>query len=246
VIVLAHLSDIHIDLGQRADERAARVLRYLDDLPGDLDAVLATGDLADHGLAAEYEQVAKLLDGSRHRVLHCPGNHDKRGPYREVLLGEPPSEAPINAVHEVGGATFLMCDSSIPGRDDGFLDDETIDWMDRTLGQDGEAPAFICFHHPPTILHAPILDGIRQNGEDRLAKVMRRHSRVVAILCGHAHTSAATMFAGRPMLVAPGVVSTLLLPWESDDIVSLDQPPAIAFHILDDELRLTTHYRVIN
>jgi len=244
MIVLAHLSDIHLDLGERAEERAARVLRYLNDLPGEIDAVVATGDLADHGLAAEYEQVAKTLV-SRHRVLHCPGNHDKRAAYREGLLGEPASEAPINQVHEVAGATFLMCDSSIPGRDDGYLADETIDWMDRTLGRDSEAPAFICFHHPPVVLHAPLADGIRQHGEDRLAKLIRRHSRVVAVLCGHAHMSAASTFAGRPVLVAPGVVSTLLLPWESTDPVRLDQPPSVAFHILDDELRLTTHYLVI-
>lgn len=244
MIVLAHLSDIHIDLGQRAEERAARVMRYLNDLPGEIDAVLATGDLADHGLPAEYEQVAKVLDG-RHRVLHCPGNHDVREAYREVLLGEPAGDAPINQLHEVGGATFFMCDSSIPGRDDGYLADETIDWLDRTLGQDSEAPAFICFHHPPTRLYVPLIDKIKQNGEDRLAKVIRRHSRVVAVLCGHAHTPAASTFAGRPMLVAPGVVSTLMLPWEAGGPVSTDLPPAIAFHIFDDEFRLTTHYRVV-
>lgn len=147
----------------------------------------------------------------------------------------------------MGGATILMCDSSIPRRDDGYLADETIDWMDRTLGEEPEAPAFICFHHPPVILHTPLVDGIRQNGEDRLAKLIRRHSRVVAVLCGHAHTSAVSMFAGRPLLVAPGVVSTLLLPWEPkpDGPVALHEPPAVAFHILDDELRMTTHYRVI-
>lgn len=243
MIVLAHLSDIHLDLGERARERAERVLRYLNDLPGEIDAVLATGDLADHGLPAEYEEVAKVFS-SRHQVLHCPGNHDVREAYREVLLGEPASDAPINQVHEVAGATFLMCDSSIPGRNEGYLADETIDWLDRTLGQDAEAPAFICFHHPPLALHVPYIDEIKLTNEDRLAKVIRRHPRVVAVLCGHAHTAGATMFAGRPLLVAPGVVSTLLLPWESTEIVSLDLPPAIAFHILDG-LRVTTHYRVI-
>ena len=244
MIVLAQLSDIHLDLQGRAEERAARVMAYLNELPGDLDAILATGDLADHGLAAEYEQVAKIFSG-RHRVLHCPGNHDVREAYREVLLGEPAGDAPINQVHRVGEATFLMCDSTIPGRDDGYLADETIDWMDRTLAQDDSAPAFICFHHPPLMLFSPIVDTIRQTGEDRLARLMRRHPRVVAILCGHAHTSAATMFAGRPLLVAPGVVSTGLLPWEAGGPVALNEPPAVAFHILDDELRLTTHYRVI-
>jgi hypothetical protein len=45
------------------------------------------------------------------------------------------------------------------------------------------------------------------------------------------------------------VVSTLRLPWEHhahpEDYVHLDQPPALAFHVLDDEGRLTTHYRGI-
>jgi hypothetical protein len=66
----------------------------------------------------------------------------------------------------------------------------------------------------------------------------------VALLCGHAHTAAATTFAGLPLLVAPGVVSTSVLPFESDAIVDLEQPPMLAFHVLHDDRRLTTHYRV--
>lgn len=105
------------------------------------------------------------------------------------------------------------------------------------------------FHHPPALLHSPFIDGIRQFGEQRLAELPDRHATVVAFLSGHAHTPAATTFAGRPLLVAPGVVSTLGLPWEHhahpEDYVHLDLPPALAFHILDDEGRLTTHYRCV-
>jgi 3',5'-cyclic AMP phosphodiesterase CpdA len=243
MIVFAQLSDIHLDLSDRNEERAARVMRYLNDLPRPLDAVLVTGDLADHGLATEYEQVAKVLV-SPQPVFICPGNHDIRGPYREVLLGEPASEEPINRVHRVGEARFLMCDSSIPGRDDGLLADETIDWIEATLATD-TGPAFICFHHPPVTLSIPLVDEIRQFREERLAAVVQRHNEIVAVLCGHAHTGAASTFAGRPVIVAPGVVSTALLPWESGGVVSYDLPPAVAFHILDDEARLTTHYRVV-
>lgn len=98
MLTIAHFSDIHLgqehrrDGGRRALRRAGQVMAYLDALPGPLDAVLVTGDLADHGLAAEYEQVAKVLD-SRYPVLTCPGNHDRRAPYREVLLGEAPRTA---------------------------------------------------------------------------------------------------------------------------------------------------------
>ena len=44
MIVIAHLSDTHIDGGQRSAERTRTVMHYLEDLPYDLDAVLVTGD----------------------------------------------------------------------------------------------------------------------------------------------------------------------------------------------------------
>ncbi|MGH3763092.1 phosphodiesterase [Actinophytocola sp.] len=241
--MFAQLSDTHLDGGERNAERAARVMDYLNTLPRAIDAVLVTGDIADHGEPAEYEQARKILS-SPYPVLTCPGNHDVRGPYREVLLDQAGGDAPINQVHEVAGAVFALCDSTIPGRPDGLLADETLAWLDEVLTAEPEAPAFICFHHPPVLLHQPMIDGIRQRGEQRLAELVARHPQVVAILCGHAHTPAATTFAGRPLLVAPGVVATLRLPWENDDL-DYELPPALACHILDDDLRLTTHYRVV-
>jgi Icc protein len=101
-------------------------------------------------------------------------------------------------VHRIGTAIFAMCDSTIPGQDDGFL-----------------------------------------------AELIAAHPSIVAVLCGHAHTAAATTFAGRPLLVAPGVASTLRLPWEHGDVSDHQLPPAIAFRILDDDRRLTTHHRMV-
>ncbi len=244
MIVTAQLSDTHCDLSDRNEERAARVMSYLNDLPGSLDAVLVTGDLADHGEAAEYEQVAKILS-SPHPVFTCPGNHDTRSAYREVLLGEPPSEEPINRLHLTSRAAYLMCDSTIPGEDEGYLADETLAWIDTTLTDLGNLPAFLCFHHSPVELHVPLTDGMRQFGADRLAALLGRHPSVVGVLCGHSHTGAATTFAGRPLIVSPGVVSTLSMPWERGGPVNFDLPPAVMFHILDDDRRLTTHYRVV-
>jgi hypothetical protein len=45
--------------------------------------------------------------------------------------------------------------------------------------------------------------------------------------------------------VAPGVVSTILLPFESDTVVDEQLPPMLALHILDADRRLTTHYRAV-
>jgi 3',5'-cyclic AMP phosphodiesterase CpdA len=249
VIVIAHLSDIHIDSGRRSIERTRTVMDYLEDLPYDLDAVLVTGDIADHALPAEYEQARRLLT-SRHPVVVCPGNHDERAAFRQYLLGQPGSAEPINQVHRAAGIVIALCDSSVPGKDEGFLEDETLEWLQDVLARTSDAvPVLVGFHHPPVPLHVSFVDGIRQFGEARLAVLADRHPNLAAFLCGHAHTPAATTFAGRPLLVAPGVVSTLRLPWEhrahAEDHVHLDQPPALAFHILDDEGRLTTHYRCV-
>lgn len=246
MLLLAHVSDIHLDGSAVRAERARRVAAYLAGLPQAVDAVLVTGDIADHGLAEEYAEARELIGTLPGPVLTCPGNHDVRGPYRSVLLGEEPGDGPVNTVHRVGGAVVAMCDSSVPGRPHGYLDDETLGWLDRVIaGAPDGAPVFVAFHHPPVELHSTYVDPIRQFGEERLAAVIGRYPQVVAVLCGHAHTPAATTFAGRPLLIAPGVVSTLRLPWERDEPMDYELPPAVAFHILGDDGRLTTHYRVV-
>lgn len=243
-MLIAHVSDTHIGATEEATPRTERVLAHLDALRQRPDAMLITGDLVDHGAEAEYEELRTLL-GERD-VLLCPGNHDRREPYRKVLLDAAAAADPINAVADRGGARFVLLDSTIPGEDGGRLADETLTFLADVLA---DTPAgrrvLVAFHHPPVELHVPFIDAIRQQDEARLATALERHPNVVALLCGHAHTPAASTFAGRPLLVAPGVVSTLGLPWETADIVDYARPPAIAYHLLDEDGRVTTHYRLI-
>ena len=138
-----------------------------------------------------------------------------------------------------------MCDSSVPGRPEGRLDDETMDWLHATLGAAPDIPTIVAFHHPPVALHSPFVDAIRLQNPGQLSELLDKSPQVVAVMCGHAHTAGVSTFAGRPLVVAPGVVSTLRFPWESDLDVDLDMPPAIAFHVLDDAGRLTTHFRTV-
>jgi 3',5'-cyclic AMP phosphodiesterase CpdA len=246
-VILAHISDLHIgqdrnDGGARALRRARETVDRLNRIGGELDAVLVTGDLADHGLPEEYAAVRELLATLRFPVLVCPGNHDDRTAYLADLLREPHVDGPVNRVHRLGGYTIAMCDSSIPRQNEGFLDDDTLTWLDKVLAEN-EDPALVCFHHPPVELGIPFVDGIMLQEPGRLAEVVDGHDNVVAVLCGHAHTGATTTFAGRPLVVAPGVVSTAVLPFESDDPLDYGLPPAVAFHFLDGDRGLVTHFR---
>lgn len=243
--LLAQISDLHLDGSERATQRAVRVMDHLRALPRPVDALLVTGDIADHGDPAEYAEAARILDAP-FPVLTCPGNHDERAAYRKGLPAEPASDGPVNRVHHVAGTAILMCDSTLPGRDEGRLDAETLDWITDTLdGLPRRTPALIAFHHPPVDLHHPLPDGCRLTEPAGLAAVLAAHPQVTAVLTGHAHTAAASTFAGRPLVVGPAVTWTLRLPWEGDRPADRDQPPALAFHVLDDEGRLTTHYRVV-
>ncbi|MFC4122929.1 metallophosphoesterase [Nonomuraea zeae] len=244
-LLLAQISDLHLDGTDRATRRATLVMDYLRALPRPVDALLVTGDIADHGEEAEYEEAARIL-AAPFPVLACPGNHDSRPAYRKALLRRPPGPGPVNEVHHIAGTAILMCDSTIPGRDEGRLDAETLAWLRATL--DGLAPgtpALIAFHQPPVVLHHPLPDSGRLESPEDLAALLDAYPGVVAVLTGHAHTAAASTFAGRPLIVGPAATWTLRLPWEGDRPADREQPPGLAFHILDDDRRLTTHYRVV-
>jgi 3',5'-cyclic AMP phosphodiesterase CpdA len=244
-VLLAQISDLHLDGGERATRRAERVMEHLRALPRPVDALLVTGDIADHGEEAEYEEAARILRAP-FPVLACPGNHDDRPAYRKALLGEEPAAGPVNQVHDIQGTAVLMCDATIPGRDEGLLDTETLDWMDAQLTALPQGThALIAFHQPPVDLHHPLPDSAKLQRPQDLAALLDAHPGVVAVITGHAHTAAASTFAGRPLIVGPAVTWTLRLPWEGDKPADREQPPGIAFHVLDDAGRLTTHYRVV-
>jgi Icc protein len=142
---LAHVSDTHLDSSPRSIDRTRAVMRHLNSLPGPLDAVIVTGDIADNGLAEEYETARELL-ASRYPTVICPGNHDVRQAFRKVLLDQD-GDGPVNQVLRLDGLTVALCDSSIPGRPEGFLEDETIAWLEALLAESPGTPALVGMHH---------------------------------------------------------------------------------------------------
>ncbi|MFX8410412.1 phosphodiesterase, partial [Acinetobacter baumannii] len=90
-------------------------------------------------------------------------------------------------------------DTTIPGEPGGRIEEDTYRWLREVLADAPAAgPIVLAMHHPPARLHSPIVDDIALAEPDRLADVVAADPRIRAVLTGHAHSAAATTFAGRP------------------------------------------------
>ncbi|MFW0794306.1 metallophosphoesterase [Gordonia sp. CPCC 205515] len=250
MFVVAHISDLHFNGTRYNRSRIESTLNYIRARADGIDALLVTGDITDEGSDAEYREAGLVLE-SPLPMLITAGNHDVRERFTATLIGEESAE-PVNRAELINGMLYLVCDSSRPGRNDGLLTDDTLTWMAAQITEAGPStPVLVAFHHPPVTLEMPFMDSIRQTGEERLVALVDEHPNIVGFVCGHAHTPAVTTFAGRPLAVAPGVASTLNLPFEGTDIINRGQPPGIAFHMVSDDpttasgWRLITHFRSV-
>jgi 3',5'-cyclic AMP phosphodiesterase CpdA len=251
-MLLAHMSDLHLDGGSVAHDRVGSIVDFLRGLTRLPDAVLVTGDLADHGAPGEYAELAEIFSVLPVPVAFLPGNHDDRAAFRDFAAERGGTEItgsadePVNQLWRLDGAVLPLCDTVVPGAPGGYLADVTRDWLAAIVAATpADMPLLIGLHHPPVRLHSTLLDPMRQLGEQRLADALAPRTGPTYLLCGHAHTPSATTFAGVPLIVAPGVRSTLMLPWENPpDTADETRAPGLAMHVLSGG-RLTTHFRFV-
>jgi 3',5'-cyclic AMP phosphodiesterase CpdA len=238
-VLIAHLSDLHLDLGRRSAERVRTVVEHVRALSTRPDLTVVTGDVADHGEAAEYDQAAELLDGLG--AFLVPGNHDAR-PTMRALLGLPDG-APFARTTVVGDTTVLLADSLVAGHDHGELSPESLALLAEVSTRPG--PLVVALHHPPLPVGSALLDPIRLRDPESLLAPLRGRDDPAVVLCGHAHTALSATVDGVPVRIAPGVASTLRLSYEPDpDTLDRTAPPGLALHHLDERTgALHTHVR---
>jgi len=118
-----------------------------------------------------------------------------------------------------------------------------LSWLDSTLRETAGTPTLVCMHHHPAASRIGWLDGIALRGADRLEEVIRSHGHVAAVLAGHLHSAMAGTFAGRPLLVAPGSSTVVILPWEPyEGSMHTLAPAGVAFHVVTGT-EVVTHFR---
>lgn len=234
----AHLSDCHLDT---TPERLRRFQRVLDEATalGDVDGMIITGDIADHGSAAEYTQFFNALP-SAPPVAVIPGNHDDRA---TMSAFTPPDDTGhLNTVLDAGGVSIVGLDSLVEDQVWGLLTEQTLAFAHEALTA-ATGPVVLALHHPPVPVGHHLMDHNGVRNADALGALVRGHDHVVAILTGHVHTALATTFAGVPLIGAPGIVSTMRLGSRTDPIADDGAMPGLALHTVDDtHLSTIFHY----
>jgi 3',5'-cyclic-AMP phosphodiesterase len=249
--ILAQISDPHLGEppigGVRPKKALREVLAAIEALPNPVDAILVTGDLAEHAKPKEYALARELIGGLGVPVHVLPGNKDDRATMRAAfdLPGEP--DAPLDYAVDMGPLRLVVLDSSIPGEDRGDFTPAQLDWLEATLAQAPEQPTILAMHQPPLVTGMPDWDSVIMTPADRaaLAAVIERHPQVRAIVGGHLHRLAVSTLAGRPVVVAPSTFVQARPDYEREKIKLTDFFRGFVLHILRDG-ELATQVEIVN
>jgi len=247
--LLVQLSDPHIGAAWDGVDSFARLaaaidaVRALEESP---DAVLVSGDLAEHAADQEYEQVRELLGRLDAPSYVLPGNHDDRDALHRHFGVPGAGGRPVQYATELGPLRLVVVDSTRPGEDRGELDHERLDWLDETLAEATSTPTVVAMHHPPLAVGIPAWDAIGLPAADRqaLGEVLNHHSQVHRVVAGHVHRAIAAELGGRAVLSVPSTYVQGLLDFRATQLQLSADPPGFAVHALVDG-RLVSHIQPV-
>jgi 3',5'-cyclic-AMP phosphodiesterase len=237
--LLAQLSDPHIGAEWFDDQSAPRFAAAVESVRAvrpQPDAVLLSGDIADHATDEEYERVRELLAPLQAPLYVLPGNHDDRRALHRHF-GVPGGDGePVCYSADLGPLRLVVLDTTLPGRDSGALEGDQLGWLDAELAAAPDQLTLIAMHHPPLVIGVPAWDEIGLAASDRraLSDVIERHGQVRRLGCGHFHSTITGEFAGRGVLVVPSIYVQTRLDFDAQEIELTSEHAGFALHAVVD------------
>lgn len=224
--MLVQLSDLHIGADWNDVDPAvclAATIEAVGALNRRPDAVLISGDLAETGADAEYEQVRQLLAALQAPIYVLAGNHDRRDRLLRHFAPTDVEDGFVQYTADVAGLRLVALDTTQPGLEGGELDADRLRWFEAALAAQPDRPTVVAMHHPPISVGIEPIDrtGLQGPGRSTLAEVVARHPQVRLVACGHVHRAVTGQLAGRVVVVAPSTFAELRLD-SCADRVELD------------------------
>ena len=254
--LIAQISDLHIKAGGRLSYRRVdtlvalqRTIDRLNRLQPRPDVVVITGDLVDFGRADEYVTLRAALAALDMPYYLIPGNHDDRQALRQAfpelthLHGHPEF---VQWCIEDYPVRLIGLDSTVPGQSHGELCHHRLSWLDERLAEQPDKPTLVMLHHPPFVSGIGHMDVQRLLNSDELAAVIRKHTQVERVLCGHLHRSIQQRFGGSIVCCCPGTAHQVALDLNPDaEACFVMEPPGYLLHCWTPEQAMITHLGMI-
>lgn len=238
-MLIAHLSDLHIEAGDSANtQRLQLTLAALARVRPRPQLVLITGDLTQHGRPEQYALLRELLRDCGPYLL-LPGNHDDAALVHQFFPDVSPPPRGMLRV-ELDGLRLLLADSCIGGQDHGELGSEQLQDMAAEL--DGNPrPTLLAMHHPPVSAQVPALDGLGLRDVRVFQEWLMQRGCIVAVLAGHYHQAQFSLL-GRccPVIVAPSVAPPLVPDFCAPSFRVEAKPASGVLHLWNQH-RLSSH-----
>lgn len=238
-MLIAQISDLHIKpAGQFAYRRIdtaaalARCIKELNRFVPRPDLVVISGDLVDAPSKKAYDNLVALLSSLEIPFAAVPGNHDDRDLMRAALPGGYARlSGAMHSLRTVGDVDVVLVDSTVPGRDYGTLDVESLAWLESVLAASSSRPALLFMHHPPFATGIGHMDVQNLRNAGDFVAILHRHSRVRLVAAGHVHRATLTSFAGAAATICPAPNHAVALDLDARLPPSFTiEPPAFHLH----------------
>jgi len=229
-VLLAQLSDTHLLADPCArlwNHNTTRSLAaVVDALPGGIDVMVVTGDVAEDGTPEAYQRALALTAGRAKQRYFVAGNHDDPNVMREVLGPTPP----VRMIRVSERWSMALVDSQWVGHEEGRITEATLSQLGDELAR-VRTHVVVCLHHPPISTCENAVCGLTDN--QALLDVIQS-SGVRLVLSGHVHQHFDTMRHGVRFIGAPSTFRQLRHGGDPHYTDTGELPAAQLLELLDD------------
>ena len=205
---LVQITDCHLGhtpgsklLGMNTDHSLQAVIDLVKKERSQIDLILGTGDLSDHGANAAYGRLHQYFSQLCDDSFWLPGNHDS---WPDMSSSSGPNLQLCNEI-KVASWQIVMLDSQVPGEIDGELGAAQLTFLDECLQRaaNGGLHTIVCLHHQPLAIGSDWLDQQMVADADEFFRVVDKYSCVKAVIWGHVHQQIDWQREGVAMLATP-------------------------------------------
>lgn len=204
--LLVQLSDSHLFaeadgtlLGMNTRDSLQKVIELVKRQQPRIDLIVASGDLSQDGTLESYQQFREMTGQLDAPTRWIPGNHDEPRIMAEAAV----QSALLEPVVDVGNWRVTLLDSAVPGSVPGFLQDEQLQLLARSLSEAPERHHLVCFHHHPVAMGCVWMEPIGLRNPEALFAVLDRFPQVRAVLWGHVHQAFDRVRNGVRLIASP-------------------------------------------